>query len=259
MAAHGLSTGWAVAMALLTPSDTGTDEQRPAAAYDDPDTEGRLMRRPIGVTILAAAGVLAGLAQVYAMLVYLGILKFDFIGKSVSFNEAQWGPALWALIMAAIWFWVAAGFWNLRAYAVQFGIFISLFTLIWGFFALLFGSTYEAQTIPWLLAGGIYLYLSYPGVQRAFVENERSRLTPEQRAAMDQMARANASAATAQQAPGMPAARQGTAPVVSQAASSAPATTVPDLSSQLAELAKLHEAGTLSDADYDAAKAKLLA
>jgi len=218
------------------------------------------MRRPIGVIILAAAATLAGLAQVYAMLVYLGILKFDFIGKSVSFDEAQWGAALWALIMAAIWFWVAAGFWNLRAYAVQFGIFISLFTLIWGFFALLFGSTYEAQTIPWLLAGGIFLYLSYPGVQRAFIESEQSRLTPEQKAAMDQMARANAAAATAQQAPGMPAPRpQGPAPVATQAASPAPATTVPDLSSQLAELGKLHDAGTLSDADYDAAKAKLLA
>ena len=42
----------------------------------------------------------------------------------------------WALIMAAIWVWVGLGFWNLRAYAVQFGVFISLFTLIWGFFAL---------------------------------------------------------------------------------------------------------------------------
>ena len=161
-----------------------------------------MRRRPIGVTILAAAAALAGLAQVYAMLVYLGILKFDFVGKSVSFNEAQWGPAFWALIMAAIWFWVAAGFWNLRAYAVQFGIFISLFTLIWGFFALLFGSTYEAQTIPWLLAGGIYLYLSWPGVQKAFIENEMSKLTAEQRAAMEQLAAANA-AAQAKSAPGM--------------------------------------------------------
>jgi len=60
--------------------------------------------------------------------------------------------------------------------------------------------------------------------------------------------------------PGMPAPRpQGPAPVATQAASPAPATTVPDLSSQLAELGKLHDAGTLSDADYDAAKAKLLA
>jgi hypothetical protein len=76
------------------------------------------------------------------------------------------------------------------AYALQFGIFISLFTLIWDFFALLFGSSYEAETIPWLLAGAVYLYLSYPGVQRPFLENEMNKVTPEQRAAMEQMAAA---------------------------------------------------------------------
>ena len=152
------------------------------------------MQRPIGVILLAAAAAVAGIAQIYAMLVYLGILEFPFVGKTVSFDEAQWGAALWALLMAAIWFWVAAGFWNLRAYAIQFGIFISLFTLIWGFFALLFGSTYEAETIPWLLAGFVFLYLSYPGVQKPFIENELSKLTPEQRAAMEQLQAADAAA-----------------------------------------------------------------
>jgi hypothetical protein len=152
------------------------------------------MHRPIGVTILAALSGLAGLAQLYRMLVYLGILEFPFIGQTVSFPEPQWGAALWALIMAAIWFWVASGFWNVRAWAAQFGIFISLFTLIWGFFALLFGSTYEAETIPWLLAGIVFVYLSYPGVQKAFVDNEMSKLTPEQRAAMEQLGAANAAA-----------------------------------------------------------------
>ena len=160
------------------------------------------MHRPIGVILLAAAAGLAALAQIYQMLVYLSILKFDFIGRSVSYPEAQWGAALWALLIAAIWAWIALGFWNLRAYAVQFGIFISLFTLIWGFFALLFGSTYEAQTIPWLLAGFVYLYLSYPGVQKAFIDNEMSLLTPEQRKAMEDLAAANA-AAGAKPAPGM--------------------------------------------------------
>ena len=167
------------------------------------------MRRPIGVILLAGAAFLGGLYQVYMMLVYLGIVKFNFIGADVSFPTAQWGPAFWSLLMALIWFWVAAGFWQLRAYALQFGLFISLFVLIWGFFALLFGSSYEAQTIPWLLAGFIYLYLSYPGVQKPFVENEMSRLTPEQRTAMEQMAAANAAAMDAKtvaaqnKAPGM--------------------------------------------------------
>jgi hypothetical protein len=160
------------------------------------------MKRPIGVILLAAGAGLAALYQIYNMLIYMGIVNFEIVGQSVSFQEAQWGAALWALLLAAIWAWVALGFWNLRAYAVQFGLFISLFTLIWGFFALLFGSTYEAQTIPWLLAGAIYLYLSYPGVQQAFVENEKSKLTPEQIAAIEQLEAANL-AASAKSAPGM--------------------------------------------------------
>ena len=168
------------------------------------------MRRPIGVILLASAAFLGGLYQVYMMLVYLGIAKFNFLGKDVSFDSAQWGPVFWSLIMALIWFWVAAGFWNLRAYALQFGLFISLFVLIWGFFAILFANgSVESETIPWLLAGFIYLYLSYPGVQKPFVDNEMSRLTPEQRSAMEQMAAANANALQAKdvaaqnKAPGM--------------------------------------------------------
>src|SRR6188472_3843431 len=169
------------------------------------------MHRPIGVILLAAGSGLLALVNIYRILVYLGILSVPiggnlFGGQSVnevSFQDPQWGAALWALIIAAIWAWIALGFWNLRAYAVQFGIFISLFTLIWGFFALLFGSTYEAETIPWLLAGAIFLYLSYPGVQKPFYDNEMSRLTPEQKAAMEQMAAANAAAAAVTTAPGM--------------------------------------------------------
>jgi hypothetical protein len=161
------------------------------------------MKRPIGVILLAAAAGLAALYQIYQMLVYLGIVNFEVVGRSVSFGEAQWGPALWSLLIAAIWAWVALGFWNLRAYAVRFGLFISLFTLIWGFFSLLFANnSAEYQTIAWLLAGAIYLYLSYPGVQQAFIENEKSKLTPEQIAAIEQLEAANL-AASAKSAPGM--------------------------------------------------------
>ena len=143
--------------------------------------------RPIGVSLLALGAFLAALYEVWRMLVFMGIAKWTFIGKEVSFSDPQWGQALWALILAAIWVWVGLGFWNVRAYAVSFGIFISLFTLIWGFMALLFGSTVEAETIPWLLAGAIFLYLSYPGVQVQFIDSEMARMTPEQRAAFDQM------------------------------------------------------------------------
>ena len=76
--------------------------------------------------------------------------------------------------------------------------------MIWGFFAVLFGSSIEAETIPWLLAGVIYFYLNYPGVRNHFVESEMSRLTPEQKKAMEDLAAANAAAAQAMAAPKAP-------------------------------------------------------
>ena len=160
------------------------------------------MRRPIGVTILAAASFLAGLANLWRVGVYLGWFNFQIGNANMSLPQASWGAALWALLIAAIWFWVAVNFWNVRAAAWQFGIFISLFTLIWGFMALLFGSSVEAETVPWLLALFIYVYLSWPGVKDAFMENEMSRLTPEQRTALEQLQAANQAAGKAN-APGM--------------------------------------------------------
>ena len=160
------------------------------------------MHRPIGVTLLAAAAALAGLYQVWRILVFLGIANWTFVGREVSFTEPQWGQAIWALIMAGIWFWVAAGFWGVRAYAWSFGIFISMFTLIFGFFAILGGSaTTESELVGWLLAVGIFFYLNYPGVRNQFVENEMSMLTPAQKAALEQVAIANAAAANAMAAP----------------------------------------------------------
>ena len=152
--------------------------------------------------LLAVAAGLGALYQLYRALIFMGVVDFTIVGKAVSFNEAQWGAAIWAILIAAIWAWVALGFWNLRAYAVRFGLFISLFTLIWGFFAILFGSSYEAETIPWILAGIVYLYLSYPGVQQAFVQNEMSKLTDDQKAAIESLEKANADA-NAKPAPGM--------------------------------------------------------
>ena len=164
------------------------------------------MSRPIGVTLLALGAGLAGLLEVWRTLVFLGIAKWTFVGAEVSFKEPQWGQAIWAIILAAIWFWVALGFWNVRAYAWSFGNFISLFTLIFGFFALLGTGTWESEGAPMLIAMIIFFYLNYPGVQKHFVEHEMALLTPEQRAAMEQVAKANAAAAAAMAAPSTPAA-----------------------------------------------------
>jgi len=164
------------------------------------------MTRPIGVTLLAVGAAVAGIFEVWRTLVFLGIVNFTFVGKEVSFAQAQWGQAIWAIILAAIWFWIAEGFWNVRAYAWSFGIFISLFTLIFGFFAILGSTTFEEEFVPMLIAFLIFFYLNYPGVQKQFVEHEMALLTPEQRAAMEQVQAANAAAARAMATPAAPAA-----------------------------------------------------
>ena len=124
----------------------------------------RTMHRPIGVTLLAVGAGLAALFEIWRTLVFLGIANFTFIGKPVEFKDPQWGQAFWAILLAAIWIWIAEGFWNVRAYAWSFGIFISLFTIIFGFFALLGGAgTMESESVGWLLAIAIFFYLNYPG------------------------------------------------------------------------------------------------
>ena len=145
------------------------------------------MNRPIGVTLLAIGAGIAGLFEVWRTLVFLGIANWTFLGKEVTFPDPQWGQAFFAVVLALIWFWVAAGFWNLRAYAWSFGTFISLFTLIFGFFAAIGSSTLEAEFVPMFIALLIFFYLNYPGVRNVFVEHEMSMLTPEQRKAMEQM------------------------------------------------------------------------
>jgi hypothetical protein len=159
------------------------------------------MHRPIGVTILALLAGLAGLFEIWRVLVFMGITSFSFVGKEVSFNTPQWGQVIWALLLAAIWFWVATGFWNVRAYAWSFGNFIAIFTIIFGFFAILGSSTLEAESAPMLLAIIIFFYLNYPGVRNAFMEHEISLLTPEQKVAMEQMQAAQVAMARASTAP----------------------------------------------------------
>ena len=155
------------------------------------------MKRPIGVTLLALGAAIVGFYQIWLALLFAGVLDFGIIGKNVSFPEPQWGAALWSTLLAAIWLWVAEGFFSVRAYAWSFGRIISLFTIVWGFFSVLFGSSVEAETVPWLLAGAVYLYLSSPGVEQRFIASEWEHLSPDEQAAYSQAAAAKAQAAGA--------------------------------------------------------------
>ena len=102
-------------------------------------------------------------------------MSFSIVGAEVKFPSAQWGPALWALLLAIIYFLVAAGFWGVRAWAWMFGILISGWTLIWSSLLVLGNSTIEAQFVPMVLSLFVLGYLLYPGVRNAFYESEAGR------------------------------------------------------------------------------------
>ena len=91
--------------------------------------------------------------------------------------------------------------------------------MIFGFFAILGNSaTTESEMIGWLLAIAIFFYLNYPGVRNTFTEHEISLMTPEQRAAFEQMQAAQVAMAQASMAP---------APAAAPAAAAAPAPAAP--------------------------------
>jgi hypothetical protein len=130
------------------------------------------MKRPIGGMILGVLAALAGLWQIYLMLIFAGIVKFTFLGQEVGFGTIQWGQFLWSGLMMLIWFWVAAGFFTARLYAWMFGIMISGITLIWSMFAVLGSATLESMFPSLALSVIVLFYLMYPGTREAFYESE---------------------------------------------------------------------------------------
>ncbi len=134
------------------------------------------MSRPIGVMILAVLSVLVGLYELYLTAIYMGWLTFTVVGAEVSFKDPQWGQALLSFLLAVIYFWVATGFWSVRAWAWMYGVLISGWVLIWSLFAVLGKSTFEAEAAPIILAGAILLYLMYPKVRERFYEAESARM-----------------------------------------------------------------------------------
>ena len=134
------------------------------------------MKRPIGGMILGVVAALAGLYQIYLMLIFAGIVKFTFLGQEVGFGSIQWGQFLWSGLMMLIWFWVAAGFFGGRLYAWMFGIMISGITLIWSMFAVLGSATLESMFPELALSVIVLFYLMYTGTREAFYASEAAQM-----------------------------------------------------------------------------------
>ena len=76
--------------------------------------------------------------------------------------------------------------------------------MIFGFFAILGRTADGVRVGPDVFSIIIFFYLNYPGVRNAFMEHELSLMTPEQRAAVEQMQAAQVAMAQASTAPARP-------------------------------------------------------
>ena len=122
------------------------------------------MKRPVGVLALAILSFLEGVYQVYLTLIWLGVVGFEFAGKSVRPGEAQWGQALLAGILALLYFVIAYGFWTVRVWSWIYGVFISAYNLF-SLTVVVLGPvlTLESVIVPILINLLILGYLIAPG------------------------------------------------------------------------------------------------
>jgi hypothetical protein len=135
------------------------------------------MKRPVGVLALAILTFLEGVYQVYLTLIWLGVVGFEFAGKSVRPGEAQWGQALLAGILALVYFVIAYGFWTLRVWSWIYGVFITTYNLF-SMTVVVLGPvlTLEAVIVPILINLLILGYLIAPGMRARFADSEGARM-----------------------------------------------------------------------------------
>ena len=135
------------------------------------------MKRPVGVLALAILSFLEGVYQVYLTLIWLGVVGFEFAGKSVRPGEPQWGQALLAGILALLYFVVAYGFWTVRVWSWIYGVFISAYNLF-SLTVVVLGPvlTLESVIVPILINLLILGYLIAPGMRARFADSEGVRM-----------------------------------------------------------------------------------
>jgi hypothetical protein len=135
------------------------------------------VKRPVGVLALAILTFLEGVYQVYLTLIWLGVVGFEFAGKTVRPGEAQWGQALLAGILALFYFAIAYGFWTVRVWSWIYGVFITVYNLF-SMTVVVLGPvlTMEAVIVPILINLLILGYLLAPGMRARFADSEGARM-----------------------------------------------------------------------------------
>jgi len=122
--------------------------------------------RPIGVTILAILAAFAALAAFVYTLQMLHILPF-YLGPIAYWEFSLIGAIFWGFLVL-IWLAVFQMLMTMHPSGWLFCVIISGLNLLFDFFAILGGSSWEAMAPALLLNGIVLLYCLLPGTKAAF-------------------------------------------------------------------------------------------
>jgi hypothetical protein len=125
------------------------------------------MKRPFAVTLLAIIAALAGVVAVIDTLRLLGIFPIASLGPMNFFGSSVIG-AIFAGIVALIWFWAAAKIWNLDPQGWLFIVVIAVVYLIFDVVALISGTPIQSMALSFVLTILALILAILPGTKQAF-------------------------------------------------------------------------------------------
>jgi hypothetical protein len=125
------------------------------------------MNRPFSVTLLAILAGLAGISGVLDVLRLLHILPMAQLGELNFYGFSLFG-AIFAAIVAAIWFWAMIRIWNLDPQGWMFVVVIAIVYLIFDVVALIAGTPWQSVSLSVILSALALLLGLLPSTKAAF-------------------------------------------------------------------------------------------
>ncbi|MFN2200742.1 MAG: hypothetical protein ACK2UO_06020, partial [Caldilineaceae bacterium] len=124
------------------------------------------MNRPFSVTLLAILAGLAGISGVLDVLRLLHILPMAQLGELNFYGFSLFG-AIFAAIVAAIWFWAMIRIWNLDPQGWMFVVVIAIVYLIFDVVALIAGTPWQSVSLSVILSALALLLGLLPSTKAA--------------------------------------------------------------------------------------------
>jgi hypothetical protein len=125
------------------------------------------MNRPFAVTLLAILAGLAGIWAIIDAIRLMGWLPIATLGEIKFYNSSFIG-AIFAVIVALIWFWAASKLWSLDPQGWSFVVVIAIVYLIFDVIAMVAGSPWTSVSVSVILSAVALILGLLPGTRAAF-------------------------------------------------------------------------------------------